>query len=295
MEKKITRFGFADGYDVNDYIGGLKEKKFDGIYRDPDSTYSVEESIFYKLLEKFLKKREEDVLNGNYKYIFKPKWGIGVYDENGFLFYLRSDQFGFSRPTKDNNYPYNRYLDLSQDYLEACNKVGSWINDTRTIGGSFLWPIRKCNDGKYRSEYNCDRGGQVNTGKNYYIQDRVDLTLLEIKHSYNPDYEKKYSGDKLFRYYIDDVNYAGYECSHMKQWLQHFGTFYNYVDFFMLWDFVDKETLQVLNIVDGTKLDDNQERVPFLTNELQLDVFENMLDRLAKATFSRSTLIMNKL
>ncbi len=290
MENNITRYGFADGYGVDEYISELKNKNFEGIYRDPDGTWSDINSDFYIKIEKFLNKQEKRFLNGNWRYKFNHSepGGINVYDNGNILFTLRSDQFGFSRPVKGKNYPYNRFLILSQDYNLACEKVGSWINDTRTIGGSFLWPIRLCYDGIYRSEYNRDRGGQVNTGISYYIQDRVDLTLLEIKHSYDPNYEKKYSGDKLFRYYIDDTNYDEYECSHIKMWLDHFGSFYNYVDFFMLWDFVDKETLQVINITDGTKLDDNQERIPFLTNDVSVDYLENMLYRLSKYVLNRS-------
>ncbi len=48
METNINRYGFGDGYDVNDYIGGFQKKKFDDIYIDPDATYTDEESNFYR-------------------------------------------------------------------------------------------------------------------------------------------------------------------------------------------------------------------------------------------------------
>ena len=48
--------------------------------------------------------------------------------------------------------------------------------------------------------------GETNPNYNYYIQDRVDLTLLEIKHSYDNNYANNYSNDKLYKYYIDEKN-----------------------------------------------------------------------------------------
>jgi hypothetical protein len=60
--------------------------------------------------------------------------------------------------------------------------------------------------------------------KNYWIEDRVDLTLLEIKKAI----EK--GGDLCNR------NIQG---SNMEKWLGHFGSFKKYVEFFCFEPFVD--------------------------------------------------------
>ena len=237
-----------------------KEGKKLGVYNDPDRSHRSSSSAYYKLLAKFLTIRENDNnfkgrLNGNFKYEFCTEYpsGIRVYKrENGedkYLFTLRSDLFGFSAPkltwkTTKTPHPYDVYLNNNKK--DAIDNVVNWILNSRNIGGVFLWPLRKCADGKYKIEYNLARGGKVLIGEKmydgHYIQDRVDLTLLEIKHSYDDHYVDKYSGDKLFRYYID-------ENTHIKQWLNHFKDFKTYVEFFILNSFVEQITLMPFDIV----------------------------------------------
>lgn len=235
-------------------LTGEREGKKLGVYKDPDESHCCSSSDYYKLLEKFLTIRENDFkrrLNGNFKCKFCSKYpgGIKVYEckngEDEYLFTLRSDLFGFSAPklmwktitNRQTSHPYDVYLKNKEE--DVVDNVVDWILNSRNIGGVFLWPIRKCADGKYKTEYNIDRGGKVCIGEkvydnHYYIQDRVDLTLLEIKHSYDDHYVDKYSGDKLFRYYIDENDFKEYESTHMKQWLNHFKDFKTYIEFFML-------------------------------------------------------------
>ena len=243
-------------------------------YRDPDVTYTEKNSLFYNNMAVFLNEREAKYsarLNGKFVYKFSSDYpgGIEVKDEkDNFLFKLRSDQLGFSAPSESKNHPYDIYIKNADYKEEAYEKVASWVTLSRTIGGSFLWPIRKCADGKSKTEYNYDRGGSIGPrNKVYYIQDRVDLTLLEIKHTFDPFYEQKFSEDRLYRYYIDDKNNGVYEETYIKKWLKHFGTFKNYIEFFKFDDFVNTESLMPFDI---TKIDskiDSHNYEPSLTSE----------------------------
>jgi hypothetical protein len=265
-------------------LRGEKNDKGLGDYHDPDCSHSSSLSDYYILLKKFLTVREEHFkkkLNGYFKYEFcsQTPSGIKVYEckngEKNCLFTLRSDLFGFSAPkliwknitNKQSPHPYDVYLktfkhDDEDKINTAIEKVVNWILYSRSIGGVFLWPIWKCGR-NHQNQYNIARGGTVCIGEtnpnyNYYIQDRVDLTLLEIKHSYDNNYANNYSNDKLYKYYID-------EKTHMKQWLKHFGNFQTYVEFFMFDDqdmnelnseikygensFIDQKTLMPFDIV----------------------------------------------
>lgn len=118
--------------------------------------------------------------------------------------YFTSDQFGFSVPYGDQSkksaawdgnksYPYAQYLSLKRDDdkgagdTEKIEFVAECIYETRTIGGSFIWPKVKLGRG-YQSIYNCNRGIRG------YIDDRVDITLYEIKCFY--DFGNKYFCEK---------------------------------------------------------------------------------------------------
>lgn len=61
---------------------------------------------------------------------------------------------------------------LDKDPDAIAEFLANYVYKTRTLGGSFLWPKSLC------STYNKSRGIRN------YIEDRVDLTLLEIKHIY---------------------------------------------------------------------------------------------------------------
>ena len=56
------------------------------------------------------------------------------------------------------------------DQAKAAEFLTKYVYTTRTLGGSFLWPE------SWHRDYNMGRGNRS------YIEDRVDLTLLEIKH-----------------------------------------------------------------------------------------------------------------
>lgn len=189
-------------------------------YVDPDMLEEGQKtrinSYFYEDLCTFLNKQ-----NGRkYNYTNKDKF---ISDENGIN--LVSDQFGFSAPKIPVTHPYEVYLQKckqeGRDKDLAINNVIRWVMISRTIGGSFLWP----ND--IWKKYNMKRGGSATHRGGSYIQDRVDLTLLEIKHFL--DNKDNVKGDILK---VEDEN--------SRKWLMDFGSFANYVDYFCLDSFVDK-------------------------------------------------------
>ena len=69
----------------------------------------------------------------------------------------------------------SRYLEMQKNKSDkdtdaVAEFLANYVYTTRTLGGSFLWPETLWKD------YNKSRGN------GNYIEDRVDLTLLEIKH-----------------------------------------------------------------------------------------------------------------
>lgn len=184
------------------------------------------------------------------------------------IFRLTSDQFGFSAAEsiydndQDTRYPLVKLLYLCKEKSEdEQKKVIAWITEyvknTRTIGGSFLWPILP--EGSRKCEYNNQRG------VNNYLEDRVDLTLLEVKHAL----EKKYDHDEC----KSDILCSQYENEHMKKWLAHFGSFEEYVKYFMLEPFCKKNIKEdkkegekdrkdydyvPINIIDGEPIDEKK-------------------------------------
>lgn len=213
---------------MKNYVSFLKlfygHKKCSNIYNDPDYTWHT---TFYEDLEKFLNAREDKMdLDEKWSYKFDCNSdGIKVIDKNNrWLFTIFSDQFGFSAPNKYRNHPYDVYAEVSDNEEKSLENIADYVYYTRTIGGSFLWPI---DGGK---GYNKARGGtrNYNSKKPYdhYIEDRVDLTLLEIK--------KYYEGK-------DDIILNNYMSDNMDKWLKHFKDFNHYVDFFIFNSFVDKD------------------------------------------------------
>ncbi|MBR2523293.1 MAG: hypothetical protein IKE53_02500 [Clostridiales bacterium] len=217
-------------------------------YNDPDAMATMNAG-FYNDLASFLNTQEKRVLNGKWEYkaIFGDKaenYGIQVYENKEILFVLFSDQFGFSAP--DRKHPYDYYVKLakaiSEDrYKEVISNVVEWVFNTRSIGGSFLWP-------RQVQEYNLKRGGSEK--RSSYIQDRVDLTLLEIKHFYDehnnkPDEHKNKT----------DILYPFWDKEDLKLFFEHFGSFDTYIKFFMMEDFVDGG--MPIDIITGERLTDN--------------------------------------
>lgn len=255
---------------VKKYAEWIEEPQGTCPFEDPDEVGNNPQ--FYSDITKFLTKQK-----GNY---FDKEWEfkeptnledksrkkpgdrtITVQkDENDYL-YLTSDQFGFSA-NKDiydnkndrlkNQYPFVKYV---KNYGGTDSLVGDTIWYTRTIGGSFLWP--KVDQNGWRSLYNTNRGVRS------YIEDRVDLTLYEIKeyldyrNIINQGSEKEEHKNNLLYNTIEKANIkeasackdCNNECDRchkvegndLKKWLSIFKNFKTYVDFFCFDDFVNKE------------------------------------------------------
>lgn len=209
-----------------------------GCYQDPD--VKNKRPLFYSYLTLFLRARENQVksLNGEYRYRFvntANDYGIQVIDENEKGFILFSDQYGFSAPSTSINHIYDKYLidNNEEDLKKRIENVCGWIVNSRGLGGSFLWP-RKGGD-----EFNKKRGGTSRYYKSYYIQDRVDLTLLEVQ-----DY---YKGE------LDDHRILSKHLTKdMTMWLDHFEDFPTYCHFFLLdkSGFYEEETGQIIMLCE---------------------------------------------
>lgn len=252
-----------------------------GKYEDPDSKGICPK--FYEDLCKFLNAQEKNIngLKGDFIYTFNEKqapYGIAVILKNKetpkpFTF-LKSDQLGFSAPSIRLNHIYDTYLKNGGDV----SKVKEWILYSRTLGGAFLWPMEKNNEGRWieNPNYNLKRGGTKRYGS--YIKDRVDLTLIEIKNYLEIDgenrleeYQKKYrnsNGEKEKPYQV--LYNSIKENSKMKVWLDHFGNFNNYIEFFKFNSFIKNEKVNLL-----VQSPQNQN-----IYEMKKDEIEDMLDTL---------------
>lgn len=143
-----------------------------------------------------------------------------------YCFTLHSDQLGFSAVPWiyfSTKYPLSRYFEMQKN-KEAAQFLAEYVLTTRTLGGSFLWPETLWKG------YNLGRGCAK-------IEDRVDLTLLEIKHYFEyrnlDDKENfKFSKDRLFIHY---------KKTDAQTWFGFFDSFEDYVDFFLFNGFVDKD------------------------------------------------------
>lgn len=226
-----------------DFLKFLREnqkilKKAMGPYTDPDDKKNEK---FYNQLCKFLKKQEEKFeLDGSYKYKFVSGKGIEVQENGKILMYLVSDQFGFSAPRIELNHIYDDYL-TSKEFEGDYENIKTWILNSRTLGGSFLWPKNKDGD------FNSRRGGTNKYSRRYYIQDRVDLTLAEVKSFY---------GDKKDCPILNEVIEG---CPEIEIWLSHFKNFKTFVEFFMFGgDFVrDGKVIKLKHMEEKTARDDN--------------------------------------
>ncbi|MBR3834449.1 MAG: hypothetical protein IKJ73_09020 [Lachnospiraceae bacterium] len=231
------------GSDFGAYVRYIEEvremsTKIKAPYIDPDKTYGDAQSKYYIELTKFLNKQEEKYIDEEkrWKYIFENNKdepdGIKVKKNGETRMVLKSDQLGFSAIHEGTvgkmGYLYYRYLCIAKDV--DVNWLAKCIWSTRTIGGGFIWPINKM--GQERTKYNTTRG----IGS--YIEDRVDLTLLEIKHYYDWIKNDKIKGHcfecDLLHTAVCDVNTG------MNEWLEHFKTFENYIKFFGFGPIVNK-------------------------------------------------------
>ncbi|MGN6712895.1 DUF6994 family protein [Anaerocolumna jejuensis] len=251
--------------DIEDYKKYLKSEKNNCRYDDPDMKRE-RGAVYYENLVKFLKHQEMEMKNRlhgeawEFEFVYKNSqvYNNGSPDSIQVTYkvnsvekklFLRSDQFGFTalqgikgvHKSWTNKYPYAKYLKYNNEDKTSCDFVADCIWSTRTIGGSFIWPIQKqCN--KWCTYYNTARGIRN------YLEDRVDLTLLEVKHYLDdPEFYKKNNP-------YNDILYSSIkgDTSPMEDFLAHFGSFKNYVQYFHFDNFVEKineNTLMPLNVV----------------------------------------------
>ena len=219
----------------------------------------------------------------------------------GHNLYLTSDQFGFSAIKEDITwsplkYPYAIY---ERCYKGDKSLIGDTIWYTRTIGGSFLWPKVKCVR-NWKSSYNLYRGVDS------YIEDRVDLTLYEIKEFYDEysvekDYEK--IKDKLSEKGSNLLKYS--DAEYIYKWLSIFKCFNTYVDFFCFNSFVKEEkdglyyprdifTGKSIKENDIKKYRDNKgEKYKFIQKKASKGDLEDAFNNLMEWTCLRSENIIN--
>ena len=274
-----------------------KSESSNKLYIDPDKKENEE---FYRELSNFLNasrisRKNNKILSfeaneapyGMITVYYKDKYG------NKQHFTVHSDQFGFSAVPCiyfRKNYPLSRYLEMQKNKSDkdpdaVAEFLANYVYTTRTLGGSFLWPETLCKD------YNKSRGN------GNYIEDRVDLTLLEIKHYFEyrdlDDKKKfKYSGDILFRYY-DNLD--------AQTWFGFFDSFEDYVDFFMFNDFVDKDKqtkeYTPINILTGEAFETDypgykKDTLKEIEDEKQLkEMLERVRDMVEKRTKKMEDLI----
>ena len=207
------------------------------LYIDPDNKKSDK---FYSDLSNFLNaarisRKNNKILSfeaneapyGMITVYYKDKYG------NKQHFTVHSDQFGFSAVPCiyfRKNYPLSRYFEMQKNKSDKdpdaiAEFIANYVYTTRTIGGSFLWPET------LHEQYNKHRGNGS------YIEDRVDLTLLEIKHYF----EYRELDDKKNFKYSGDILFSRYKIPDAQTWFGFFDSFEDYVDFFMFNDFVDKD------------------------------------------------------
>lgn len=247
-----------------------------GCYVDPDS----KSCLLYKNLVKFLNIQEKEIdgLNGKLTYEFSlDPFGICVKYEDNNKWFLKSDQLGFSV-----NGIYEKYIEKAKDKKNAKENVSQWIFASRTLGGSFLWPMDiNQKDGSWitNPQYNIVRGKGL-------IQDRADMTLLDIKNCFND-----IQNDGKISWLRKQYN----EKPHMKKWLDHFGCgedgFKKYIKFFMFdsfMDMIDMENMYPKNLTNGEKIinkfwDNNED-----LNEYTPEQLENVLCNTSEWIVERS-------
>lgn len=269
---------------------GDSETAYCDIYIDPD--YKKNED-FYRALSDFLNAANSHRKNKlSFEAYETPDEMISVYYNKGKkgekkYFSLQSDQLGFSAVPWiyfSTKYPLSRYFEMQKN-KEAAQFLAEYVLTTRTLGGSFLWPET------LHEQYNKYRGIRS------YIEDRVDLTLLEIKHIYEiRKWEKllPYGGDILFQ-----------SCKNndAQTWFGFFKSFEDYVDFFEFNDFVEnisktsKKEYMPINILTGKAFETDYPRrqtdvLKEIEDEKQLKaMLERVRNMVAKRTKKMEDLI----
>lgn len=308
---------------LREYLCGNEE--LSAPYIDPDGSWKhirkefeedegqLNKYEFYRNLAAFLNKREQEsgLISKDERWEYYPTpepGGIRVSKEGQRepVLYLRSDQFGFSAPKKghawDDRYPYACFLKKASCGYKY-QRAADWVWATRTVGGSFIWPLAQNGHGVL---YNASRGVAS------YIQDRVDLTLLEVKHYYEflingsefdkEAYSKRHGSDVLW------ISELSKEDSNMRIWLDHFGSFKNFIDFFLMKELVveangEYTPKDITANEENTPLRDDiaeelkkpyegkiltKRFIPGAIGKLNADQLETMLDRVSRWTLRRS-------
>lgn len=260
-------------------------------YIDPDGTQGNKDSLFYNNLKSFINKKEGKVICEFQTNTAPQGIKVNVIDVFGKKLTLRSDQLGFSAPHYSNlkkdkagwsaKYPYAKYLLKSDN----CKYIAKIIWNCRTIGGSFLWPVVK-NGKYYYSIYNQKRG----VGS--YIDDRADLTLLEIKKFYQI-YEKVQDPNKIreiMKEYCILLKNNDY--INIYYWLSYFKTFKKYVDFFCFNSFVDKN-YNVLSLVNNKPIYDvhKEKRIYEMNHNEIKKILRNINKRIITRTIDMERII----
>lgn len=285
-----------------------------GEYFDPDSGENEE---YYSLITDFLNMQEKKFFKKEegYQYELKNIGGksvkcrIVVKKDSDELFLLKTDQFGFSAPyaskgEPDKSHPYSVYYYKEAQKGEKCaaiKNIAKWVYITRCIGGSFLWPEE---EGHRQPPFNLDRGGSKKSkGRRYYINDRVDLTLLELSHffdvytSFGIEREtvcrkcliKKYN--EMYLYEKLGSATLG-KSKNLFTWLKHFDSFETYSKFFMFDGFLN-DKFEVMDICEPHSVIENSDKNKADLNKKFWETqFESVFEYLCSKITERSWKIM---
>ncbi|MCR5733747.1 MAG: hypothetical protein K6G22_03975 [Lachnospiraceae bacterium] len=277
-----------------EYVAYKTGKKDINPYTDPDIAGNgfVYNQPFYELLTDFLneqnKETEKDLL-------FEPPVPFSEkgspYDRTillsvkGMELHLGPDQFGFSAFGDDLRNPYYSYVCRHQDPETAFRYTAECLYDTRRAGGCFFWPKVQ-----YRRNLSCMYNNLRGIGS--YIQDRVDLTLLEIKNYLDNKncYEGAYKADLLH------TMISGKKDDTTKRFLDLFDDFNDYVRFFCFEDFCvfENETYHPVDITKDLKTENDlklSRNTPKI-QDLSLKDLEVMLGNLCNMIKCRSAKVM---
>lgn len=219
---------------------------------------------------------------------------------------LTSDQLGFSAISNDlyddpellfyKKYPLYRlfYLGIKEGISDIDGEninefISNFIYDTRTLGGAFVWPTNDTEvDGDINCNYNRERGVR------WYIEDRADLTLLEVKCYY----EDKEKNQLVLKANKGSEMYKFLELFRCRDDEDPSKSFRNFVKFFMFDSFVvnKKGDLTPKNIRDKNlnpfKFDDEKYNIgtPLRLSKDDLDAKElkTILERVQDMVFNRT-------
>lgn len=293
---------YKDGGDTlfeKEYLELLTTKKATGIYIDPDCRNDVGKTSYYTDLTWFLKSQEKKYAS-LYSFLAPRKvsgeddksnknaddYKITVIKNGKALMRLTSDQFGFNAAEtiyNSDKYPLARLLNSppeDRSLEEVKQFIVTYVKNTRTIGGAFVWPLPL--EGRRICLYNTNRGIKG------YLQDRVDLTLLEIKHVFDKGYDEgRYKSDLLYSLYCN-------EKTQLKEWFQHFNSFAEYIEYFMLEPFVNnvKGQMMPINIIRDEPIDEedvkDQKKCKDKLQNLRSEELIEMLKRLQVMILKRS-------